>query len=91
MLKRKWRKSHGTKRRSEMDEKITCNNIICYTEKLQFEIRIKELEADLKFNSSMLAKQTDLAREAEIRVMELKKELQYSRLSNEDLEKLLED
>lgn len=37
--------------------------------------RIKELEADLKFNTSMLAKQTDLAREAEARVMKLENEL----------------
>jgi hypothetical protein len=29
-----------------MDEKITCNNLICYTEKVQFEARIKELEDD---------------------------------------------
>jgi hypothetical protein len=33
--------------------------------------RVKELEADLKLNSSMLAKQCDLAREAEARVKEL--------------------
>ena len=35
------------------------------------EKRVKELEEDLKLNATMLAKQTDLAREAEIRVMEL--------------------
>jgi len=28
----------------KMDEKITCNNLICYAEKVQFEARIKELE-----------------------------------------------
>jgi len=33
--------------------------------------RVHELEADLKLNSSMLAKQCDLAREAEARVKEL--------------------
>jgi len=87
-----------------MDEKITCNNLICYTEKLQFEIRIKELEADLKFNSSILAKQTDLAREAETRVMELEegikkhkekyylpKPISHRDKCDEELYKFLED
>lgn len=35
--------------------------------------RIQELEADLKLNASMLSKQTDLAREAETKCMEMKK------------------
>ena len=33
--------------------------------------RVKELESDLKLNASMLARQCDLAREAEARVKEL--------------------
>lgn len=33
--------------------------------------RVRELEADLKLNAAMLAKQCDLAREAEARVKEL--------------------
>ncbi len=36
----------------------------------QTKARIKELETDLKLNASMLAKQTDLAREAETSVKE---------------------
>lgn len=36
---------------------------------------IKELERDLKLNASMLAKQTDLAREAETNSMRLEREL----------------
>lgn len=40
--------------------------------------RIKELEKDLKLNTSMLAKQCDLAREAETRAMELKEGIKYT-------------
>ncbi len=34
--------------------------------------KVKELEQDLSLNASMLARQTDLAREAEIKVKELR-------------------
>ena len=37
--------------------------------------RIKELEGDLKLNSSLLAKQTDLARESEIKLAEARRKI----------------
>ena len=40
----------------------------------QAESRLKELESDLKLNASMLAKQCDVAREAEVRFKELEEE-----------------
>jgi hypothetical protein len=37
-----------------MEAKITCNNVICYTEKLQFENRIRELEEGIEKHKSTL-------------------------------------
>ncbi len=45
-------------------------------EKEKLEAKVRELEVDLKLNASMLAKQTDLAREAETKARELEKGIQ---------------
>jgi len=56
--------------------KLSCHTVDCIGDYEDLEKRMKELESDLKLNAKMLGRQTDLAREAETKVMELKRRLE---------------
>ncbi len=77
-----------------VDAIVASNKDIFYLTK-----QVEELEHDLSLNASLLARQTDMAREAEIRVMELEEAIRkqrnkkegYAEPEDEELYKILEE
>jgi len=77
-----------------MDEKITCNNLICYAEKVQFEAKIKELESERDSETRWAKQYFDQWEEAKARIKELeegiKEYLDDPEFDSEILSKLIE-